>query len=276
MKILEAAEPDAYQSRPPAMAVACRDVEAATLVRDGSPPITRTTFPTCRAMAARDQTRWLPRHRAQGWVAAAGFKPPPCRARPDDRELYSIGQTRPIAYDEYWQVPAYMELRTFGMSGVKARPHVLWFLHLMDLYASWKGKLVIRWPPPELSWWRRAHRNVFPIYAIPEDSALDAAMPSWDQIDLGWDELSVMPSRWRAVLSQWRGIYYIYDQACGKGYVGSAYADTNVLGRWLNYAASGRGGNILLRRREKGQVARQPDSFTPWPSERICGQSWWP
>jgi hypothetical protein len=33
----------------PAMAVACRDVEAATLACDGHPPITRTTFPTCRA-----------------------------------------------------------------------------------------------------------------------------------------------------------------------------------------------------------------------------------
>src|SRR5262249_33704997 len=33
----------------PAMAVACRDVEAATLATSGSPPITRTTFPTCRA-----------------------------------------------------------------------------------------------------------------------------------------------------------------------------------------------------------------------------------
>jgi hypothetical protein len=31
------------------MTVACRDVEAATLAHDGSPPITRTTFPTCRA-----------------------------------------------------------------------------------------------------------------------------------------------------------------------------------------------------------------------------------
>jgi hypothetical protein len=31
------------------MAVACRDVEAATLAPDGSPPITRTTFSTCRA-----------------------------------------------------------------------------------------------------------------------------------------------------------------------------------------------------------------------------------
>jgi len=33
----------------PVMAIACRNVEAATLANDGSPPITRTTFPTCRA-----------------------------------------------------------------------------------------------------------------------------------------------------------------------------------------------------------------------------------
>ncbi len=33
----------------PAVVAACRDVEAATLARDGSPPITRITFPTCRA-----------------------------------------------------------------------------------------------------------------------------------------------------------------------------------------------------------------------------------
>src|SRR5262245_13417777 len=31
------------------MAAADRDVEAATLAHDGPPPITRTTFPTCRA-----------------------------------------------------------------------------------------------------------------------------------------------------------------------------------------------------------------------------------
>jgi hypothetical protein len=33
----------------PASAAAYRDVEAATLAHDGSPPITRTTCPTCRA-----------------------------------------------------------------------------------------------------------------------------------------------------------------------------------------------------------------------------------
>src|SRR5664279_4530347 len=33
----------------PAITAAFRNVEAATLARDGLPPITRTTFPTCRA-----------------------------------------------------------------------------------------------------------------------------------------------------------------------------------------------------------------------------------
>jgi hypothetical protein len=37
----------------------------------------------------------------------------------------------------------------------------------------------------------------------------------------------------------------------GKAYVGSAYGDGNLLGRWLTYAASGHGGNSLLKRDPK-------------------------
>src|SRR5215831_6414649 len=37
----------------PAVTAACCDVEAAILVINGSPPITRTTFPTCRAHLPR-------------------------------------------------------------------------------------------------------------------------------------------------------------------------------------------------------------------------------
>jgi hypothetical protein len=60
----------------------------------------------------------------------------------------------------------------------------------------------------------------------------------------------VLPTRWRSVLSQWRGIYYIFDPTIWMGYVGSAYGKDNLLGRWLEYAASGHGGNILLRKRD--------------------------
>jgi hypothetical protein len=166
--------------------------------------------------------------------------------------LYSIGKTRPMTETQYWQVPAHTELKAYGHSGFsKRRPTVLWFdLALTEIYAAWKGKLIITWPPPERAWMRRADRNVFPIQAILEESALDAAMPNWDQIDLGWDELRILPNRWRLALSQWRAIYYIYDETDRKGYVGSAYGDENLLGRWLNYGRSKHGGNKLLRERD--------------------------
>ena len=75
-------------------------------------------------------------------------------------------------------------------------------------------------------------------------------MPDWNELDLGWHEINLLPRPWRLALSHWRGIYYIFDTSDGKGYVGSAYGAENLLGRWRNYAASGHGGNTLLRRRE--------------------------
>jgi hypothetical protein len=173
--------------------------------------------------------------------------------------LYSIAGTRPLTFEQFWQVPAYIEMKSFGMKGwytkESNRPTILWFdLVLTDFYADWKGKLVVNWPPPERSWWRRAHRNDIPIAAILEDSALDAAMPEWNAIDLSWEELKVIPSRWKARLSEWRGIYYIFDTSDRKGYVGSAYGESNLLGRWLAYAEYGHGGNVLLR-------PRDPSSF---------------
>ncbi len=70
------------------------------------------------------------------------------------------------------------------------------------------------------------------------------------KILLAWDELRVMPTRWRSALSQWRGIYYIFDSSDGKGYIGSAYGQQNLLGRWECYGVSGHGGNVLLRERD--------------------------
>lgn len=93
--------------------------------------------------------------------------------------LYKIGKSKPISLAQYWQMPVHIKLKKLGMKGAtgEKRKSCLWFeLALTDFYSSWKGKLIVDWPPPERSWWRRAHRNKFPVHAILEDSALDAAM----------------------------------------------------------------------------------------------------
>ena len=157
--------------------------------------------------------------------------------------FYSIDASHPMTREEYWRVPAFVEMKAFGMEGFsekESRTSVLWFdLALTDFYIQWKGKLIIGWPPPERSWWRRAHRNEIPILAILEDSALDASMPEWNKMVLTWEELAILPKHWQSTLSHWRGIYYIYDVSDGKGYVGSAYGKDNLLGRWRCYADIG-------------------------------------
>ncbi len=167
--------------------------------------------------------------------------------------LYRRGKWRPLTWKQYWRAPANIEMRAFGLRGFVEgdRDTVLWFdLTSMDFYAGWKGRLVVDWPPPERAWWRWADRNVIPVSSIHPHSVLDAEMPRWDEMCFTWDELKVLPAKWKAALSQWRGIYFVFDETDGKGYVGAAYGTENILGRWLSYAPRGHGGNKELRNRD--------------------------
>jgi hypothetical protein len=164
--------------------------------------------------------------------------------------LYSIRGSRPISREEFWQIPANIELKKWGMSDFPESSVLLFDLALTDFYALWKGKLVVHWPPPARVWWRWANSNEIPIHSILEDSALVRPMPQWDTITLSWRELCVLPASWRSALEQWRGVYYIFDTSDSKGYVGAAYGEANLLGRCLQYEATGHGGNRLLRKRD--------------------------
>jgi len=167
--------------------------------------------------------------------------------------VYAVNSARPLTRKEYWEMPSHQELKSLGMSGFtdETRDSIQQFdLTKMDICHHWKCKLIVGWPGLERSWWRRAERNVFPVLAITEESKLSAEMPSWDKLDLSWDELQLIPSSWKVKLSQWRGIYLIFDTTDGLGYVGSAYGEDNILGRWRNYAATGHGGNVKLKDRD--------------------------
>ena len=147
--------------------------------------------------------------------------------------LYSINSSKLITYNEFWNITANIELKALGMIGSQGnkRNSILWFdLLPTGFYPSWKGKLIVSWPGQERSWWRRAHRNELPIHAIHEDSVFEAEMPEWDTITLSWEELRVLPTRLKSALSQWRGIYYIFDKSDGMGYVGSAYGEEDTSG----------------------------------------------
>ncbi|MGI6458636.1 MAG: GIY-YIG nuclease family protein [Candidatus Hydrogenedentales bacterium] len=169
--------------------------------------------------------------------------------------LYAIKSSKPITNEQLFRKPAYKELISMGMfrwpNTKKTRSSFQWFdLVLTDFYKKWKGRLVVEWPTQGRAWWRRAHRSEFPIHAVLEESCFVGRMPNWQEIEFRWEELALLPKRWQTAISQWRGIYYIFDRSDGRGYVGSAYGENNLLGRWRNYAAKGDGGNKLLRKRD--------------------------
>lgn len=166
--------------------------------------------------------------------------------------LYRRGSWRPLTGDEFWQIPEYIEMKSYGMQGfTSARPSLLFFDLLEEaFYREWKGRLIVQWPGLERSWWRWADRNDLAVEAILERSRLEREMPNWRELTLTWTELKLLPSSWKAALSQWRGIYFILDESDGRGYVGSACGEENILGRWMDYARSGHGGNAGLRTRD--------------------------
>lgn len=166
--------------------------------------------------------------------------------------LYANRGSREINEKQFWKMQSNQELHEiYGMTGwvETERETVLWFdLKKTDILSEYFGKLEITWPPPAKSWYRWAHRNTFQVSAIHQESALDGTPIDWKTLSLEWPELSAIPKSWEEKLSQWRGIYLIENMADGKFYVGSAYGEQNIFGRWKNYAKSGDGGNKLLKK----------------------------
>ena len=64
-------------------------------------------------------------------------------------------------------------------------------------------------------------------------------MPDWDEIVWPHSQLKGLPQSWQDKMSQWRGIYFIFDKARNKGYVGSAYGEENILKRWKAHFRTG-------------------------------------
>lgn len=167
--------------------------------------------------------------------------------------IYRNNAHRIITSKQYWRMPSSKILRQYGESipAVDLRPNVLWFdLQPLQKMQHLKGKLVIEWPAPTISWMRWAQKGAFPICAILEESRFIQPLSDWKEIVWSWNKLQNLPRSWQEALKHWRAIYLIHDRSDGKNYVGSASGKYNLLGRWINYRDKHDGGNVLLKNRK--------------------------
>lgn len=165
--------------------------------------------------------------------------------------LFAITRTEVVPGNRWLDNPTLRDLVDVEVRKRRDRPENIWFYQerVRSFYPEWTGCLSVAWPPPERAWFRRAERNVLPVIAISEEQALIPRLDDWDRLVFTWQELKTLPRRHSNLLESWRGIYLIKDLKDGRCYVGSAYGQDNLLGRWLSYGRSGHGGNILLKGR---------------------------
>lgn len=73
--------------------------------------------------------------------------------------------------------------------------------------------------------------------------------PGYDLVNVSWQDLSdvIESDSWKTALENQKGVYLITDKSNGKHYVGSAYGQDMILGRWRNYVQNGHGGNKDLK-----------------------------
>ena len=92
--------------------------------------------------------------------------------------------------------------------------------------------------------------NECEILQVLPDTFDNDIFPGYDKVNISWNELSriVNKESWRTALQNQKGVYLLTDSSNGKMYVGSAYGDQMILGRWKSYVKNGNGGNVELKK----------------------------
>jgi len=125
-------------------------------------------------------------------------------------------------------------------------------------YEKYFGRLVIKYQNPSQNVIRNALSytknkvnliDECEVIKILEDVFDNDIFPGYENVNLSWEELKRVTQKdtWKTALENQKGIYLICDTENGKMYVGSAYGESMILGRWNSYIKSGHGGNKELK-----------------------------
>lgn len=139
--------------------------------------------------------------------------------------------------------------------------HFNYLLTKDDRFNELQDRLVIEWGSATRSWVQKFKPNSKAVVEVlPKGYVRE--FPGFLDFVLRFEELAtvianpVANREWHRMLGSVAGIYLILDTATGRQYVGSAYGEKGILGRWASYAKSGHGGNEQL----KSLILSRPDA----------------
>ena len=114
-------------------------------------------------------------------------------------------------------------------------------------YQKYFGRLIIKYKNKAQTMIRLAKSVIdeCEVVQILPNTFDNDIFPGYDKVNVSWQELSRVISKesWKTALQNQKGVYLITDILTGKMYVGSAYGENMILGRWQSYIETGHGGN---------------------------------
>jgi len=129
----------------------------------------------------------------------------------------------------------------------------------LSKYEKYFGRLIIKFKNKSQTMVRLATSVMddCEVVQILPDTFDNDIFPGYDNIKLSWGELSRVINKegWKTALQNQKGVYLITDISNGKMYVGSAYGDNMILGRWQSYIKTGHGGNVELKKLTKSYIS---------------------
>lgn len=120
---------------------------------------------------------------------------------------------------------------------------------LTEHHADLIGRLVIDWGPGQRMWIQRADLRDKPVLEIRR-AFREPDFPGYQRFIEPLSRVTALPRAWVEALRASRGVHLLTCPRTREQYVGAAVGADGFLGRWLDYATTGHGGNIALRSRE--------------------------
>jgi hypothetical protein len=118
-------------------------------------------------------------------------------------------------------------------------------------YKKYVGRLIVKFKNKAQTMIRNAKSVIDDCYVsqILPDTFDNDLFPGYEKVNISWDELKrvIEKENWKTALQNQKGVYLMTDISNGKMYVGSAYGEHMILGRWRAYVNNGHGGNSGLR-----------------------------
>ena len=118
-------------------------------------------------------------------------------------------------------------------------------------YEKYVGRVIVKFKNKAQTMIRNAKSVIDDCYVsqLLPDTFDNDLFPGYEKVNITWDELRrvIEKDNWKTALQNQKGVYLITDQSNGKMYIGSAYGEHMILGRWRAYVDCGHGGNIELK-----------------------------